>query len=437
MNSSEGRGSKALLDIKLLREEPAAIKQNLEKRNLAEKLPLVDEAAELDRTWRKQKTEVEELRHKQNQLTVEVATLKKAGKPIEGKLKEIKDLPERIKRIESEAVEKYAKLQYIMMSLPNILHDSVPKGTDEKDNIVVATWGKIPKFGFTPKHHIDILEALGMVDVERAAKVAGARMFFLKGDMVKLEHSIMRYAIDSVSAKGFTPVEPPFLMNRKSYEGVTDIASFGPVIYKIEGEDLYLIATSEHPLVAMHSDEIIEGSALPIKYCGFSPCFRVEAGAHGKDTKGIFRTHQFYKVEQVVFSRPEDSWSLHEELIANAREIFQNLGLPHRVVTLCSGDTGMVSAKTYDLEAWLPAQEKFREMVSASNVTDFQARRLLIRYRDKTNDPTRLLHTLNSTAVTTRALVAIIENYQQEDGSVAVPDVLVPYMGGLERITSR
>jgi seryl-tRNA synthetase len=424
-----------MLDVRLLREEPDTVRKNLAKRNLSDRNPLVDEAVRADREWRKLKTEVEELRHRQNQLTLEVARLKKGGKPIQAKLKEIKDVPDRIKLLESDAENKSARLREILMGLPNILHESVPKGTDESDNEVMRVWGKIPKFGFAPKHHIELLAALNGVDVERAAKIAGARTFFLKGEMVKLEHSIMRYAVDLISAKGFTPVEPPFMMNRRAYEGVTDIPSFGPVIYKIEGDDLHLIATSEHPIVAMHMDEILEGGNLPLKYCGFSPCFRVEAGAHGKDTKGIFRTHQFYKVEQVAFSRPQDSWRLHGELIKNAEEIFQNLGLPHRVVTLCSGDTGMVSAKTFDLEAWLPAQEKFREMVSASNVTDYQARRLLIRYREKQSEPTKLVHTLNSTAVSTRALVAIVENYQQENGSVVVPKVLVPYMGGLEKIT--
>lgn len=418
-----------MLDVKLLRESPEVVRKNLERRNLSVKVPLVEEALRVDRDWRNLKTRVEELRHRQNQLTVEVANLKKQGKSIAGKLKEIEDIPERIRSLDSEAEKSYSRLQEIMLTLPNLLDETVPDGKDESDNLLLRSWGQPRKFEFEPKHHIDLLTELGMVDVERAAKIAGARTFFLEGEMVRLEHSIMRYAIDLLTRKGFKPVEPPFMMGRRAYEGVVDLAAFGPVIYKVEGEDLHLIATSEHPLVAMHMDEILKGSSLPIRYCGFSPCFRVEAGAHGKDTKGIFRTHQFYKVEQVVFSRPEESRSLHEELIGNAEEVFRNLGLPHRVVTLCSGDTGATAAKTYDLEAWLPAQGRFREMVSASNVTDYQARRLKIRYRDKQSEQTKLVHTLNSTAVTTRALVAVVENYQQADGSIAVPKVLVPYMG--------
>ncbi len=425
-----------MLDVKLVRDAPEVVKKNLERRNLSDKVPLVKEAVRVDEEWRSLETEVQELRHRQNQLTIEVANLRKQGKPIGGKLKEIKGIPEQVKSMGADAERRYSRLQEIMLALPNILDESVPDGKDESDNVVLRSWGQPRKFEFEPRHHVDLLLDLGMVDLERAAKIAGARTFFLEGEMVRLEHSIMRYAIDLLSRKGFKPAEPPFMMGRKAYEGVVDLAAFGPVIYKVEGEDLHLIATSEHPLVAMRMDEILEGSSLPVRYCGFSPCFRVEAGAHGKDTKGIFRTHQFYKVEQVVFSRPEESRNIHEELIRNAEEVFRDLGLPHRVVTLCSGETGTTSAKTYDLEAWLPAQEKYREMVSASNVTDYQARRLKIRYRDKQSEQTKLVHTLNSTAVTTRALVAIVENYQQADGSIVLPKVLVPYMG-IEKITRR
>jgi seryl-tRNA synthetase len=423
-----------MLDVKLVREAPDVIRNDLKKRGWLDKLHLVDEAVSLDKEWRRYKTEVDSLRHRQNQLTAEVASLKRSGAEIGQKLEEVKGIPEQIKNLDLRADVSHAKLTELLMGLPNILDESVPVGADESGNVTVRTWGAPRKFDFKPKDHVDLLSALGMVDVERAAKISGARFFFLKGDAVKLEQSIMRYALDFLSERGFVPVEPPLMMRKEAYQGVVDMQDFGPVIYKVQGEDLYLIATSEHPLVSMHMDEILQEDSLPLKYCGFSPNFRVEAGAHGKDTKGIFRTHQFYKVEQVVFSKPEESWSLHEQLIANAEQVFQSLGLHYRVVNICTGDIGTVAAKKYDLEAWMPTQEKFREMVSCSNVTDYQARRLMIRYRDKKAGEFRLVHTLNSTAVTTRALVAVVENYQQADGTITVPKPLVPYMGGKETL---
>jgi seryl-tRNA synthetase len=426
-----------LLDIKLVREEPDVVVESLRRRGATQKIPLVAEAATADEEWRRLKTEVDGLRHKQNELTSRVAELKKKGAPIADELEEVKGIPKRIKELSAKADERRVRLKRILLTLPNILHDSVPTGSDESDSKTVRSWGKVPEHEFPAKDHIEILADLGMVDLERGAKVAGARFFFLKGDAVKLEHAIMQYALDFLRAKGYTAVEPPFMLNRAAYEGVVNLDDFGPVIYKVEGEDLHLIATSEHPLVSMHKDEILEASQLPLRYCGFSPCFRVEAGAHGRDTKGIFRVHQFYKVEQVVFCKPEDSWKLQDELVSNVEEIYKALGIPYRVVALCSGDTGFMSAKTLDIEAWLPGQQKYREMASASNVTDFQARRLLIRYREKQNDPTILVHTLNSTAVVTRTLVALVENFQRKDGSVKVPKALGPYMGGIESLRHR
>jgi seryl-tRNA synthetase len=423
-----------MLDVKLLRESPDVIRNDLRRRGWNDELPLVDEAIQLDKKWRELKKQADDLRHRQNQLTGEVAQMKRAGEPIDEKLNEVKGIPQRIKELEAAADAAQKRVREILMGLPNILHESVPSGPDDSGNVAIRTFGAPRAFDFELRDHIDVLTNLGLVDVERAAKVSGARFFFLKGDALLLEQSIMRYALDTLSQKGFVAVGPPLMMRKEAYEGVVDLKDFGPVIYKIEGDDLYLIATSEHPLVAMHMDEIIDGASLPIKYCGFSPNFRVEAGAHGKDTKGIFRTHQFYKVEQVVFAKPEESWRIHEELIANAEAIFQSLGLHYRVVNVCTGDMGAVAAKKYDLEAWMPVQQKFREMVSCSNVTDYQARRLMIRYRDKPSDDPRLVHTLNSTAVTTRALVAIVENFQQSDGSIQIPAPLVPYMGGKQKI---
>jgi len=426
-----------MLDVKLLRENPDIIRTDLKKRGMLDKLSLVDDAMAADSEWRTAKTQAEALRHELNVANQAIAKLAKEKKPITSEQKKLGEISRRVDEIAKVQETQLRTLEGIMMTLPNILHESVPVGKDDSENVTLRTWGKPHRFDFEPKDHIEVLANLGMVDMERAAKISGARFFFLKGDAVKLEHAIMRYAIDLMSAKGFVPVEPPFMMRREPYSGVTDLNDFGPVIYKIEGEDLYMIATSEHPLIAMHMDEILSGGDLPLRYCGFSPCFRVEAGAHGKDTKGIFRTHQFYKVEQIAFARPEESWPLHEQLIANAEEIFQNLGLHYRVVNVCTGDIGSVAAKKYDLEAWMPVQGKFREMVSCSNCTDYQARRLKIRFRDKQSEGTRLVHTLNSTAVTTRVLVAIAENLQQKDGTVKIPRALAPYMGGIDSLKQR
>jgi len=426
-----------MLDAKLLRETPDAIRADLRKRGMNDKLQLVDDAIKADTEWRAAKSQAETLRHELNEANRVIADLARKKQPIQAEQKRVAEFARKLDGFAKVQADQERKLEGIMMTLPNILHESVPVGKDDSENVTIRTWGEPRSFEFQAKDHIDVLTDLGMVDMERAAKVSGARFFFLKGDAVKLEHAIMRYALDVVSAKGFIPIEPPFMMRREPYSGVTDLNDFGPVIYKVEGEDLYMIATSEHPLVAMHMDEILQGSGLPLKYSGFSPCFRVEAGAHGKDTKGIFRTHQFYKVEQIAFARPEESWALHEQLIANAEEIFQSLGLRYRVVNVCTGDMGTVAAKKYDLEAWMPVQGKFREMVSCSNCTDYQARRLKIRFRDKQSEATRLVHTLNSTAVTTRVLVAIVENFQQKDGSVKIPKALAPYMGGVDVLRRR
>ena len=293
-----------MLDVRLLRENPDVMRNDLRKRGWLDKLPLVDKAVAADAEWRQTKKRVDDLRHGQNKLTAEIAALKRLGEDATEKLGEVKGIPEEIAGLERRAQELQARVREVLMSLPNILHESVPIGPDESGNVTVRTWGEPREFEFAPKDHLDLLGALGLIDMERAAKVSGARFFFLKGDALRLEQSIMMYAVDFLSERGFTAVGPPLMMRKEAYAGVVDLADFGPVIYKVEGDDLYLIATSEHPLVAMHMDEILAGGSLPLKYCGFSPNFRVEAVAHGRDTKGIFRTHQFYKVEQVVFSKP-------------------------------------------------------------------------------------------------------------------------------------
>ncbi|MGI0002638.1 MAG: serine--tRNA ligase, partial [Nitrosopumilaceae archaeon] len=278
--------------------------------------------------------------------------------------------------------------------------------------------------------HIDISQNLDLIDLERAAKVAGARFYYLKNDLVKLNQALIHYAVDFLSEKNYTPIQTPYMINRSSMQGAIIADDFEDVIYKIEGDDLYLIGTSEHAVASMRSDEILEGKSLPMRYAGVSPCFRKEAGAHGRDQKGIFRVHQFEKVEQFIFSRPEESWKEHERMLSVVEEFYQKLEIPYRIVVLSSGDLGKISAKTYDLEAWMAGQNSYREIVSCSNCLDFQARRLKIRFRDRTNDQPQYIHTLNSTLVaTSRTLVSILENFQTKDGHVIVPKILQKYVG--------
>lgn len=425
-----------MLDIKLIREKPELIKRNIEKRGNPQYLELLDELLEFDRKWRRNLTELNELRRERNKITTEIAAAKKNSLDITPIVSRAKEVDKRITLLEGRVSEYEEKVHFYLMKLPNLLHDSVPIGRDESDNVIMRTWGAIPEFSFPPKDHVDLGLSLDIMDVQRAGKIAGARFFFLKGQGVLLDMALINFALEEMVKKGYTPVEPPFLMRRKPYEGVIALNDFEDTLYKIENEDLYLIATSEHPMAAMFMEEVLKSEDLPIKLVGISTNFRREAGAHGKDTRGIFRTHQFNKVEQFVFCKPEDSWKIHEELIKNAEELFQKLGLPYRVVNICTGEIGTVAAKKYDIETWMPAQGVYREVVSCSNCTDYQARRLNIRYREKNGEPPKgFVHTLNSTALATgRAMVAILENYQQENGSVTVPEVLRKYMGGLEKI---
>ncbi len=422
-----------MIDIKIVRENPEAIRKDLKKRGDNEKAKLLEELIINDKELRELVGEADSLRQQRNAFTEEIAKMKRDGKDVAQKIQEMRRIPERIKSLDAEIASRKEKVDFALMRLPNMLHESVPAGKDETDNVQIRKWGKIPKFKFSIKDHIDLGTALGGIDVERAAKISGARFYFLKGNLALLDLAIMRFAIDRMANKGFELVLPPEMMRKSSYEGVTDLHDFEDVLYKIENEDLYLIATSEHPLVAMHSQETFTKNELPKKYTGFSINFRKEAGAHGKDTKGIFRVHQFSKVEQVVFCAPDESWKLHETLIRNAEAIFKELEIPYRIMNICTGDIGTVAAKKYDLEVWLSAQKRYREAVSGSNCTDYQTRRLGIKFREKAGSPLLgFVHTLNSTAVTDRALVAILENNQREDGSVKIPKALVKYMNGVK-----
>jgi seryl-tRNA synthetase len=426
-----------MLDIKLIRENPEFVKANLMKRGNPENSKMLDELVYLDREWRRNLTKLNELRHERKLITAEIAALKKAGKDADNKIKKAKTIDSEVTSIEKEVAIAEEKMREYLMRIPNLLHETVPVGKDENENVQMRTWGAIPKFSFPVKNHIDLGLDLDIIDIERAGKVTGSRFFYLKGAGVLLDMALISFALEEIMKKGYVPVEPPYLMRREPYEGVTALSDFEDVLYKIENDDLYLIATSEHPMAAMFMNEVLKEEDLPLKLAGISACFRKEAGAHGKDTRGIFRTHQFNKVEQFVFCTPEESWKLHEELIYNAEALVQKLGLPYRVVNVCTGDIGTVAAKKYDIEAWMPAQNGYREIVSCSNCTDYQARRLGIRYREKEGAPVKgVVHTLNSTAIATgRTIVAILENFQQEDGSVVVPDVLRKYMGDIEKIS--
>ena len=430
---------KAMLDIKLIRENPELVKNNLAKRGSPECIRMLDDLIVVDKEWRLNLTKLNELRHLRKQVTIEIAKLKKAGEEADNEVRRAQDVDEEIGVAEKQVTEQEQKTRDYLMQLPNLLDDSVPIGKDEKDNVQFKTWGTIPTFTFPVKNHVDLALDLDQIDVERAGKISGARFFFLKNQVAILDMALMSFAIEELTEKGFTPVMPPYLMKREAYEGVTALADFADVLYKAEDEDLYLIATSEHPLAAMYMNEVLKEKEMPIKLAGISACFRKEAGAHGKDTRGIFRTHQFNKIEQFIFCRPEDSARLHEELLLNAEELLQKLELPYRVVNVCTGDIGAVAAKKYDIEAWMPAQNGYREVVSCSNCTDYQARRLGIRYREKEGAaPKGFVHTLNSTAVATgRTIVALLENNQQEDGTVKIPSVLRKYMGFREKIDKK
>ncbi|RME55378.1 serine--tRNA ligase [Candidatus Woesearchaeota archaeon] len=419
-----------MLDINLFRQNPDIVRQNLKRRKDEERLKQVDEIIKLDNGWRRKKVEVDNLRSKRNELTKKIQELKKQKKDAQDIINEAREVGEQLKDAEELMLFYKQKLDALLKSMPNIMHESVPYGKDDTENVEVKKWGAPRKFEFELKSHVELGENLGLLEFDKSAKISGSGFYFMKGDLALLNQALIRFAIDHMMRKGYLYVEPPLMIRRKPYEGVTDLNDFENVMYKIENDDLYMIATSEHPLVSQYMDEVLSPDELPIKLCGYSMCFRREVGSHGIDTKGLYRTHQFNKVEQVVICKPEDSWELHKEIVQNTEDFFQALELPYRIVNICTGDLGIVAAKKYDIEVWMPRQGKYAEAGSASNCTDYQARRLNIKYGQEGGEKF-LVHTLNNTVVaTSRALVAIMENYQNEDGTITVPKVLVPYMNG-------
>lgn len=416
-----------MLDPKLIRDNPEKIRKMLEAR--AVDFPL-DQLVKLDRERRELIVKTDELRKKRNEISLEIAEKKKSNQDVTNLIQQMQSVSEDLLKLEETQSKTENAYTTLSLTLPNLIHESVPIGKDETTNSEIRKCGKMPTFDFKVRDHIDLMQSLDLSDLERAAKVAGARFYFLKNQLVRLNQSLIQFALDFLSDKNYTPIQTPYMINRSSMEGAIIAQDFEDVIYKAEGEDLYLIGTSEHAIVSMHSDEIIEGKSLPIRYVGVSPCFRKEAGAHGRDQKGIFRVHQFEKVEQFVFSRPEESWQEQERMLSIVEDFYQKIELPYRIMLLSSGNMGKVSAKTYDLEAWMAGQNSYREIVSCSNCLDFQARRLKIRFRDRTDEQPQHLHTLNSTLVaTTRTMVAIMENFQTKDGHISVPKALQKYVG--------
>jgi seryl-tRNA synthetase len=427
-----------MLDIRLIRENPTIIEKDLIKRNAKERIKILKDLIADDKKWRELLADGNKLRQRRNEISEEISKLKKSGKSAEKVMQEAKEIPVRIKSIEQETDSLQTKIKQASMQIPNIMHESVPTGKDESENVEIRRWGKPPKFNFEPKDHVTILQSLGLIDLERAAKVAGHGFFILKNELVLLDLALQRFGLEFLRKKGFTIIEPPFMVNKKSYEGVAPLQDFEDMMFKIQDYDLFLIATAEHPIGAMFINETIDKKDLPLKFAGVSSCFRKELGTHGKYTKGLFRVHQFNKIEQFVYAHPDDSWELFEEIQKNAEKLYQDLGLHHRVIEICSGDLGIMKARSYDIEFWM-ADGKFRELGSNSNLTDYSARRLNIKFREGPGKPPAgFVHTLNNTALaTSRTMIAIIEQFQKKDGSVEIPKVLHPFMGGIKKLEKK
>lgn len=420
-----------MIDPKILKDNPHLIKDMLRRRKV--EYPF-SELLDLDKKRRDLIIETQNLRHRKNTLSQSIAKKKKNQESVNKELDEMKNVGEMMHSLEGEKSRVEKRYSELIYSIPNILDESVPTGDSEKDNIVIRMHDDYIKSGFK-SDHVNLANSLGLIDMERAAKISGARFYFLKSELVKMNQALINYALDFLAEHNYQLIQPPFMLRNDAIKGSIIMEDFKDVIYKIENEDLFLIGTSEHAMASMHMDEILDSRKLPLRYASISPCFRKEAGAHGKDMKGIFRVHQFEKVEQFVISNSLNSFDEQERMLNITERFYQNLEIPFRVVLLCSADTGKVSSKTYDIEAWMPGQNQYREIGSCSNCIDFQSRRLSIRHREKVTEETQLVHTLNSTLVATeRTMVAILENYQTNNRTVIVPNVLRKYMGEIQEI---
>ncbi|MEK6959174.1 MAG: serine--tRNA ligase [archaeon] len=423
-----------MIDPQVIRANYDLVKANLAKRQQPEVIEKLEKWAKSDSEWRKLKQEVDDIRAQKNKVTDEIKNAKTKGQDTTALMAKAKQIPQELKEKEEKSKLLEQENKKMLMNIPNMLTDDVPYGASGEDNVVVRSWGDTKKKDFDVKHHGQLATQLGLAEFDRAVKIAGEGFYALKGDLALLNLAILNYATEKLARKGFKLIIPPFMMNRKAYEGVTDLADFENVMYKIEGEDHYLIATAEHPLTAMYMDEIIDEKELPLVHVGYSMNFRKEIGKHGLDERGLFRLHQFDKVEQIVFCKPEESNKWHEEIVKNAEELCQGLEIPYRVVLICTGDIGTVAAKKYDIESWSPREGKYFETHSLSNCTTYQATRLNIKYRKPSGDK-EFVHTLNATEVAIpRMLRAIIENHQTKEGTIRIPKALQPYMMGKTEI---
>jgi seryl-tRNA synthetase len=423
-----------MLDIRYIRENSDRLKQKLHSRG---SLVDIDSLLTIDERRREILQKIERLRSERNCSSDEIAKLKKERREVDpARFREMKELSNEIKTLEEDLKKQEQETSAFLMNIPNIAHDSVPVGKADDDNVTVSSWGHPPEFSFTPLEHFDIGENLGILDFERASKIAGARFSLSKGAGALMERALINFMLDLHTREHkYMEVLPPFLANRQTMTGTGQLPKFEEDLFKIEGLDLFLIPTAEVPVTNIHQNEILNEDDLPVYYTAYTPCFRSEAGSYGKDTRGLIRQHQFNKVELVKFSKPESSYDELETLLSDAEEVLRRLEIHYRVVSLCTGDLGFSAAKTYDIEVWLPGQGVYREISSCSNFEDFQARRASIRYRKKDTKKTAFVHTLNGSGLAVgRTLVAVLENYQQEDGSVMIPPVLRPYMGGLEKM---
>jgi len=425
-----------MIDLKKIRNNPDEIKVKMENRGESFDLSLIDEVVELDQKRRNILIEVEELKNKRNTTSAEIPKLKKQGIDVSETMKEMKQLSDTIKNFDVDLNEIDERIEYIMMRIPNIPHDSVPNGSDDEDNVEIKKWGEIRKFDFDPKEHWTIGTENNLLDFERAGKITGSRFTVYKGLGARLERALINYFLDTHTGEnGYDEILPPYMVNRSSMTGTGQLPKFEEDAFKVSDTDYFLIPTAEVPVTNIYRDEILEGDKLPIKYAAYSACFRSEAGSAGRDTRGLIRQHQFNKVELVKFTKEEESYDELNKLVQDAESVLQGLGLPYRIVKICRGDLGFTAALKYDIEVWMPSYNKYVEISSCSNFEDFQARRANIKYKDDPKAKPKFVHTVNGSGVAIgRALAAVLENYQNADGSVTVPEVLRTYMG-CEKIT--